>query len=517
MMSKAALFFVGLPGVSFILLTVAVAAEEGSLPGLSQFIGPFFVILVLVLINGFFVAAEIAIVGVRPSKMEQLAEEGNRVAGIVLHTVDNRNHQDRFIATAQLGITIASLGLAMYGEPQIAHFVEPYLARWLPTEPSEALLMTIGYIIALSLLTYLHIVMGEMVPKSLALTDSAQISMWLVRPMQFCQLIMAYPVRILNGIGRFLLRVFRVPPVEGHDRVLSPEELELIVAESAEEGLLHEEEEEMIRNIFDFGDRVVGQVLTPRRKVQAFPIDIPYEELLEIVIESRHSRFPVYKGDLDHVIGILHIKDIVKHSLKKQSKFDIRLMIREVPTIPEDQPVEKLLAAFKRQKLHMGIVLDEFGGMAGIVTLEDLVEEIVGEVRDEFDQEKEPFVEIAPGVIEVEGEYLVDDLLEDIVFLDEEEALPDVETVGGLIVTKLGAPPVVGDEVAYNNGRVSMKVLLVEGRAVTRARIEFPAPDQASDGEASAATDTSATASAPGSLTTLISQIRERRKKWYLF
>lgn len=516
-MSKVALFFLGLPGVSFFFLAAAAAAEEGHLPSPTTIIVPFIVILILVLINGFFVAAEIAIVGVRPSKMEHMAEEGNANAQKVLDIVDSRDNQDRYIATAQLGITIASLGLAMYGEPQIAHFIEPYLAQWWPTELSETVLSGAGYVIALSLLTYLHIVLGEMVPKTLALTDAAQISMWLSRPMRFCQWLMGYPVWILNGIGRLLLRVFRVPPVEGHARVLSPEELELIVTESAEEGLLHEEEEEMIRNIFDFGDRTVGQVLTPRRKVQGIPVDIPYDELLELVISSRHSRFPIYDDDLDHVVGMLHIKDLVKHSLKKHGGFDIRLLTRSVPTIPEDQPVETLLARFKAQKLHMGVVLDEFGGMAGIVTLEDLVEEIVGEVRDEFDLEKEPFVEISPGIVEVDGEYLVDDLLEDVVFLEDEEELPDVETVGGLIIAKLGAPPAVGDDVAYNNGRVRMKVLIIDGRAVARARIEFPAPEKLEGEETAVSETTTQTDSTPRTLSNLIDDIRDRRKKWGIF
>ena len=516
-MSKVALFFLGLPGVSFLFLAAAAAAEDGALPSPTTIIAPIVVILILVLINGFFVAAEIAIVGVRPSRMEQMAEAGNAGAQKVLTIVNSRDKQDQYIATAQLGITIASLGLAMYGEPQIAHFIEPYLFAWLPSQPTEAFVSGTGYIIALSLLTYLHIVLGEMVPKSLALTDAGQVSMWLSRPMRGFEWVMAYPVRILNGIGRFLLRVFRVPPVEGHARVLSPEELELLVTESAEEGLLHVEEQEMIRNIFDFGDRTVGQVLTPRRTVQGIPVATPYDELVNIVISSRHSRFPVYVDDLDHVIGMLHIKDLVKHSLKKHGGFDIRLLMRALPTIPEDQPVETLLARFKRQKLHMGIVLDEFGGMAGIVTLEDLVEEIVGEVRDEFDLEKEPFVEISPGIVEVDGEYLVDDLLEDVVFLEDEEKLPDVETVGGLIIAKLGAPPVVGDEVTYNDGRVRMKVLIVDRRAVTRARIEFPASEKGEGGETAVPKATTQTDSTPRTLSNLIDDIRDRRKKWIIF
>ena len=516
-MSKVALFILGLPGVSLLLFAAAAATEEGALPSPTTIIIPMIVIIVLVLINGFFVAAEIAIVGVRPSKMEHMAEEGNDRALKVLEIVDSRDKQDRYIATAQLGITIASLGLAMYGEPQIAHFIEPYLVELWPTELSEAVVSGAGYVIALSLLTYLHIVLGEMVPKTLALTDAAQITMWLSRPMRFCQWVMAIPVKILNGIGRLLLRVFRVPPVEGHARVLSPEELELIVSESAEEGLLHEEEEEMIRNIFDFGDRTVGQVLTPRRKVQGIPVNIPYQALLELVTSSRHSRFPVYEDDMDHVVGMLHIKDLVKHSLKEHAGFDIRLLTRSIPTIPEDQSVETLLARFKKQKLHMGVVLDEFGGMAGIVTLEDLVEEVVGEVRDEFDLEKEPFVQISPGIVEVDGEYLVDDLLEDIVFLEDEESLPDVETVGGLIISKLGAPPAVGDEVTYNNGRVRMKVLIVDGRAVTRARIEFPAPEKVEDEETAVSELKAETESESRTLSSIIDDIRDRRKKWGLF
>ena len=277
-----------------------------------------------------------------------------------------------------------------------------------------------------------------------------------------------------------MLRLFRIPPAEGHERVLSPEELELIVTESTEGGLLNVEEQEMILNIFDFSDRTVSQVMTPRTKVEAIPLDVTRQEILGIVTESRHSRFPVYEGDHDHIVGILHLKDLVKQTLKPESRFDLRLILRSAPAVPEDLPIQTLLAAFKRQKLHMAIVLDEFGGMDGIVTLEDLVEEVVGEVRDEFDQEKEPFVEISPGVIEAEGEYLVDDF--DDGFWGEEEDLPDVETVGGLVISKLGRPPVVGDEVIYNE-RIQIRVLAVEGRAVARVLVEFPDPNKPVDEE----------------------------------
>jgi CBS domain containing-hemolysin-like protein len=468
-MTKLTLLAVGVPGLS--LLVLLSTAVSNNLPSLNALIIPLLIMLLLVLLNGLFVAAEFSIIGVRPSQLEQMVEEGNKQAQSVLNIVTSRQKQDQYIATSQLGITIASLGLAMYAEPQIAHFLEPYLALlWF--EPSEALVRSAGYVIALSFLTYLHIVIGEMVPKALALTDPAMMVLWLNRPMQVIQKILIGPVRILNGMGNQLLRLFQIPPAEGHARVLSPEELELIVTESAEGGMLNEEEELMIRNIFDFGERLVGQVMTPRMKVEALPLEISRDELLEQVAESHYSRFPVYDGDRDHIVGILHVKDLVRQMLRSKGSFDLRLLLRPAPAVPEDQGVEVLLAAFRKQRLHMAIVLDEFGGMAGIVTLEDLVEEIVGEVRDEFDTEREPYVEISPGVLEVDGEYLVDDLREE-VFLGEESDLPDVETVGGLIVTKLGRPPLVGDEVTYNGDGVSLKVLAVDGRAVARVRVEF--------------------------------------------
>jgi CBS domain containing-hemolysin-like protein len=244
------------------------------------------------------------------------------------------------------------------------------------------------------------------------------------------------------------------------------------VTESAEGGLLNEDEQEMILNIFDFSERQVGQVMTPRPRVKAIPSDISYEDLLAVVIESSQSRFPVYDGDVDHIIGILHLKDLVRTHMRTKGKFDIRLVLRPAHAVPETQPVEQLLAAFKRQHIQMAIVLDEFGGLSGIVTLEDLVEEVVGEVRDEFDLESEPILVIAPGVLEMAGSYLLDDLKSE-VYLGPDDELPDVETVGGLIVTELGRPPTIGDRLTYI-GNIHFTVLDVDGLAVSRAKVEFP-------------------------------------------
>jgi CBS domain containing-hemolysin-like protein len=212
--------------------------------------------------------------------------------------------------------------------------------------------------------------------------------------------------------------------------------------------------------------------MTPRPKVEAIAQDMPLPDLLKQVTESNHSRFPVYDEDLDHIVGVLHVKDLVRQQTRLKGNFDIRLLLRPAPVVPEHYPVKKLLAALKRQRIHMAIVLDEFGGTAGIVTLEDLVEEVVGEVRDEFDLEYEPFVQVAPGVVEVAGSYLIDDLIE-VLPLEEAEPLPDVETVGGFIMTKLGRLPQVNDSISYND-QVQFTVLAVEGLAVGRVRVEYP-------------------------------------------
>jgi CBS domain containing-hemolysin-like protein len=465
------LLLMGLPGLLFL---TAVAASEG-LPPLSSLIVPSLVIMLLVLLNGFFVAAEFAIIGVRPRQLEEMAVSGNRLAPRVLAILESPRAQDRYIATAQLGITLASVGLGMYAEPQIAHFIEPYLERIHGEGVSPVVVHTVALVIGLSLLTYLHIVLGEMVPKSLALASADKMVLALARPMALMQKLLIWPVRFLNGIGILLLRLFKIPPAVGHARLHSMEELELLVVESAEGGQLSEEEEELIRNIFDFGDRTVGQVMTPRPKVQAIPYNLPHDELLALVTQSRHSRFPVYEGDLDHVIGILHLKDLVRQHLRSKGKFDLRLIIRPAPSVPEKKPVEQLLTSFKMQRLHMAIVRDEFMGVAGIVTLEDLIEEVVGEVRDEFDLEKEPFVKLGPGLLEMEGAYLLDNLV-DHVNLGSKEDLPEVETVGGLIITGLGRPPRVGDQLVYHNG-VTFTVLDVDGLAVARVKVEFAVAD----------------------------------------
>lgn len=460
-----------LPG----LLVAAVVTEEG-LPGLQILIVPFLVIILLVALNGLYVWAEFALMGVRPTQMEQMANEGNRSARYMLTVLRSAEAQERYIGAAQVGISLASLGLGMYGEPQISRFVEPYLARFLGVDPHETLIITLGYLGAVGLLTYLHIVVGEMIPKSLALGRPAMAALAIAPFMRLTQRIFDWPVHFLNSIGAGLLRLLRIPPAESRARLHSPEELVLVVSESARGGGLNEAEKEMIGNIFDFAKREVNQVMTPRPKVKAIAHDVSLPALLKFVVDSKYSRFPVYEGSLDYIVGVLHLKDLVQQQLRRKGKFDLRLLLHAALVVPNHYPVEKLLTAFKRQRIHMAIVLDEYGGTAGIVTLEDLVEEVVGEVQDEFDLESEPIIRCAPGIVEVAGDYLIDDL-EKIVHLGHGEVWPNVETVGGLIMAELGRLPQVGDKITYHHN-INFTVLATDGLALARARIEYPVPEE---------------------------------------
>jgi CBS domain containing-hemolysin-like protein len=426
---------------------------------------PLIVIIFLILLNGLFVAAEFAIIGVRPSRLEQLSAEGNETAREVHTILRNPGRVDRYIATAQLGITLASLGLGMYAEPQIAHLIEGPLESWFHLE--EALLHTIGFILALSIITYLHVVVGEMVPKSLALQSSEKTVLALNGPMTLFRKVFLIPVRVLNWIGLLVLRLFRVPP-PAHGAGFSAEELELIVSESHAGGLLNEQEQEMVANVFDFSKRRVAEVMTPRTRISAIPITTTEQQLLDLLEEPFYNRLPVYKGSVDSIIGILHIKDFIRQQ-NTGTPFDLRALLRQVPFVPETLLIKQLLAVFRLQNPQIAIVVDEHGGTVGLVTLEDLIEEVFGEVRDEFDPpEEQPLVEVAPGELLARGDVIIDEI-QDYVNLGDHEH--DVYTIGGLVTAELGHLGVVGEEVVIGDARILVEA--VDGLSIQRVSIRF--------------------------------------------
>jgi CBS domain containing-hemolysin-like protein len=432
---------------------------------------PLFVILFLVLLNGLFVAAEFAIIGVRPSRLEQLASQGNPAARRVHAVLRDRAHVDRYIATAQLGITLASLGLGMYAEPVIAHLIEGPLERWFHME--EALLHTIGFILALSIITYLHVVIGEMVPKSLALQSSEKTVLALSGPMSLMGKLFLVPVHALNWIGLQLLRLFRVPP-PAHGRGYTPDELELIVSESYAGGLLDENEQEMVASVFDFGERRVAEVMTPRPRMRAIPVTSSERDVLDLLEEPRYNRLPVYEGSIDNIIGVLHVKDFIRQQISGEP-FDLRALLRQVPFVPETVLISNLLGIFRRQHHQIAVVVDEHGGTLGLVSLEDLIEEVFGEVQDEFDpQEEEALVEVAPGELSARGDLVLDEIQE---YVDLGDHGHEVYTIGGLVMAELGHIATVREEVEVGDARI--RVEAVEGRSIRRVTVRFtPEPEE---------------------------------------
>jgi CBS domain containing-hemolysin-like protein len=427
----------------------------------------FVVIVILVLINGLFVAAEFAIIGVRPTRVGQLAAQGNRAARWVQGILDDRRKTDRYIATAQLGITLASLGLGMYAEPAIAHLLEPPLHDWFGLEGT--IVHTISFVIALAVITYLHVVAGEMVPKSLALVNAEGTVMTLANPMRLIGKLFSIPVSVLNRIGLWTLALLHIPPPGEESRLYSLDELELLVSESYAEGLLKDYEQALVTNILDFAEERVEQVMVPRPMMTAIPASIAEEELLDLFATTPYSRLPVYRNHVDDIIGVLHLKDLVRQQLAGEA-FELRALLRPVSFVPENVPVKTALSQFQKQRQQIAIVIDEHGGTLGLVTLEDILEEVVGEVRDEFDVEEEaPLAFVEPGHLVVQGTVQLDDI-EAYVSMGEHEH--DVQTVGGLVWAELGRRPEVGDEVTLGN--VTVRVEAMSGLAIAQVALKYP-------------------------------------------
>jgi CBS domain containing-hemolysin-like protein len=414
--------------------------------------------LALVVLNGIFVAAEFALLAAPRTAIEQRAARGEGSARRMLRLLTSAALQDRYIATAQLGITIASLGLGMYGEHTFAALLEPYLGR-------------VGFIgrgalagtIAIGVLTLAHIVIGEMVPKGLALQHPDAVGRFTALPMRLT-LIVLYPLVKLSSVAaRFVLGLFGIKRQENlHERLYTPEELQLIVEESEHGGALRGESGRILHELFEFGDLTASQVMVPRVRIVGIPVGATPDLIRKIVAESHHTRYAVYDGDLDHIVGMLHVKDLLRKLLSNERVTTADL--RRLPFVPETATLDDVLGAMQRSQTHMTVVVDEHGGTAGIVTLEDLFEEVVGEI-DEGVPASPPLLPEPDGSVRVVGTLRLDELGR-YFHLDLEHK--DVESVSGLVLERLGRTPVVGDVVEYD--RIRLKVTATSGRGVREAR-----------------------------------------------
>jgi len=415
------------------------------------------------LLNALYVAAEFALVAAPRAAIEHRAGEGDRMSGRLVTLLDSSHAQDRYIATAQLGITIASLGLGMFGEHGLADWLAPRLT-WL----GDYRVVTahgVASVAAVGILTCLHIVVGEMLPKSLALQYTERSARWLYWPMR-TSWYLAFPfVWTFNGVSDLALRAIGVRREDSETHIHTPEELRLIVEESEEGGALREESGRLLRELFEFGDLTAHQVMTPRVRVTGIPLGATARDIRALLLTRLHTRYPVFDGDLDHIVGMLHVKDLLRRVVAGAGGAVTAADVRAIPMVLETTPLDDVLATMQRANAHLAVVLDEHGGTAGTISIEDLSEEVVGEISEDV-TDVPSFVEAEPGIWRVAGTARLDEVGQR---FDRDLEHEDVDSVSGLVLARLGRPPVAGDVVEF--GQLRFEVLSLAGKGVREARI----------------------------------------------
>ncbi|KMZ40005.1 MULTISPECIES: hemolysin family protein [Bacillales] len=415
-------------------------------------------VMILVFLNGFFVATEFAIVKVRESRIAQLAAEGNKRAVDVERVLHNL---DAYLSACQLGITLASLGLGWLGEPAVAHLLHPVFRYF---HLNETVVTSISFIIAFSVITFLHIVLGELAPKTLAIQYSEKVVLAVAKPIQLFYKIMYPFIQMLNWSASHFLGLFHIS-LEPHQEAHTEEEIRILVNESHKSGLIDQTELMLVDNIFDFSETMAREIMVPRTDMVVLNLRDPFDENVKHVQNGRFTRYPVVDGDKDHVVGSLHIKDMLTGLLEGESH-DLQTFMRPILTVPETISISRLLTMLQKQRGQMAIIIDEYGGTAGLVTLEDIMEEIVGDIQDEFDDER-PEVERSDGMLSLDGRMLLEEAGD---YLDIELESSDVDTLAGWIYMQIDHPPRVGDRV--KEGKYEFIVGEVDHYRITRVYVK---------------------------------------------
>jgi CBS domain containing-hemolysin-like protein len=399
-----------------------------------------------VLANGFFVAAEFAIVKVRSTQLTELAEQGSVRAKMARKLT---RHLDAYLSATQLGITLASLALGWIGEPAFHHLIQPLFARFGAEQYARTASATTAFII----ISILHIVLGELAPKSIAIQKPVGTSLWVAHLLHAFYIVTYPAIWVLNGVSRALLRLVGIEPAGEHaEAAHSPEELRLILAGSEKAGILSEENREIIEGVFQFSKRTARQIMVPRTDVVVLSTTRSIEENLETIRTTRHTRYPLCEGSLDQTIGLIHVKDLLLAQLRGPGRH-LNDLKRDILFVPENSTVDSLLNQFIEHKTHMAVVLDEYGGASGIVSLENITEELFGQIQDEFDRERPEIEPLGNGRYRVRGDYLIEDLA-DRLKIDVGE--PEEETVGGYVAARLGREVSPGDKVELGDLAISV-------------------------------------------------------------
>ena len=425
------------------------------------------VVLLLVLGSAVFVAAEYALITARRARLEERALGGSRGARASLRLMDE---PVRFISSTQLGITIFAILIGAIGEPLISDLMEPPLSAG------------VSFLIAFAILTYFSVVLGELVPKAAALQNAEALAVVLAVPLDFLGRVAHPIVWLLQVSANAVLRLLRVKPAPAGMFAYTREDIRHSVAAAEDVGQLQEAEEEMLYKVFDFASKEVSEVMVPRPDVVAISVEMPPEEALRAVVDSPFTRYPVYRGSLDEILGILHVRDLFGaiHDLGIAS-VELESIVRPAYVVPETKDLAALLADFRREKQHMAIVIDEYGDMDGIVTLEDVLEEIVGDIEDEFDLPDTSIERIDEKHIRIDGTYTIDDFNEEFGTELEQE---DFHTMAGLVFGELGRAPEVGDTVRSDG--LQLEVVEVEGSRIMKLEVEFGTDEAPTDEPAAA-------------------------------
>jgi len=426
--------------------------------------GRIVIIVVLLLLNGYFVAVEFALVRSRRTRLEAMARNGDRLARIALRGIATLG---RMLSASQLGITLSSLGLGALTEETLAE----HFAEWLHALPfawAVAVRVAAGSILAITFVTYFHVVFGELAPRSVALTHPEKIARVLAPPLFVFEWLMRPFTYLLNHSSELVLRVFGQKPMPVEEALHSPEELRILVEQSQEGGVLESTDATLIEGVFEFSEKNAREVMTPRTDIDALAVDATLDETLELVEQTERSRYPVYDESIDNIIGLVLAKDLIPILRRPPADFDIRRLMRPIHVVPGSREVEEVLADFKRLKEHLAIVLDEYGGTAGLVTMEDLLEEIVGEILDEKDEPPEPEARESPDLVVIPGSTNIADLNERFGLSVPDE---DYTTVGGFVFGLLGRLPVIGDRVTA--GGAVFTVREMDGRRIETLAVDL--------------------------------------------
>jgi CBS domain containing-hemolysin-like protein len=435
-----------------------------------------FVILALVALNGLFVAAEFAIIGVPRSAVVARAQAGDPLAARLANTLDDPVQLDRYVATAQLGITFASLGLGMYGEHALAvHFERGMSAIGLSGVGAQVTSHGVAAVLAISVITYLHIVFGEMIPKALALGHAMRVALWVTPPMLLVGKV-CYPLVLgLNRLANLLLALAGLERGRSAEHYLGADELESVARESEQGGLLSEESGRIFRELADFSTISAVQAMVPRVRARGIPCGASDAALREILHRHRHTRYPVYEGDIDRIIGTVHIKDML--ALLRAGSGLTPEAVRETAYLPETATLDDVLVAMERVRNQMVVVMDEHGGTAGILTMEDICAEAVGDIEEGADDVPD-VLPVGHDRYQVQGTVRLDTLG---VLVGRELEHPEVDTLSGLILSDLGRPPEIGDRVYWSG--LAIEVSGLHGRGVRLAVVSVVRPEPGADAE----------------------------------